>query len=68
LLGIEEVVGHVLDRDSGPIGARLAAGVEGIVLFQIRFQGGVGIGSHAEVMQLPPSFLGPLPAGMREEG
>jgi hypothetical protein len=66
-LGVEEVLRYVLDRDAGKIGARLATGVQGVLLFQVRFQGSIGIGPHAEVVHPTTDFLGPLAAGMGEQ-
>jgi hypothetical protein len=66
-LRVEELVAQFLDRDAFGRLPGLAAGVQGVLLFQVLRQRGVGVGPRAEVVQLAPNLLGPAPGGVREE-
>jgi hypothetical protein len=67
-LGVQEVVNQVLDRQGLGVLARLAAGVQVVLLRQVLLQGGVGVVPRAEVVELTPDgFWGleGLPAALR---
>src|SRR5262245_50695090 len=65
-LGSEELAAQLVDGDALGVRARLAAGVQGVLLFEVLLRRTARIVPGAEVVQLPPDLLGPDTSRVRE--